>query len=41
VATRLFALDRDEFVEGVTGHARSAQAADAVIGALLSGEPVA
>jgi MFS family permease len=31
----LFALDRDEFIAGVTGHADSLSAADAVIGARL------
>ena len=31
----LYALDRDEFVAAVTGHAASAEAADAVIGARL------
>jgi predicted MFS family arabinose efflux permease len=33
----LYALDRDEFIAGVTGHAQSAAAADAVIGARLGG----
>ena len=31
----LFALDRDDFLPAVTGHAGSAQAADAVIGTRL------
>jgi CRP-like cAMP-binding protein len=33
--TALFALDRDDFLPAVTGHAGSAQAADAVIGSRL------
>jgi hypothetical protein len=32
----LLALDRDEFVGGVTGHRRSVQAADVVIDARLA-----
>ena len=32
---QLYALDRDEFIGAVTGHAESAEAADAVIGARL------
>jgi CRP-like cAMP-binding protein len=31
----LFSLERDEFLPAVTGHAGSAQAADAVIGSRL------
>ena len=33
----LFALDRDEFLSAVTGHAASAEAADAVVASRLSG----
>ncbi len=33
--TRLLALDRDEFIAAVTGHARSRAAADALVGARL------
>jgi hypothetical protein len=33
----LFALDRDEFLGAVTGHAASAEAADAVVASRLSG----
>jgi MFS family permease len=36
-AVDLLALDRDEFIAAVTGHAPSAEAADAVIGARLGG----
>jgi CRP-like cAMP-binding protein len=36
VPTLLLALDRDEFVGGVTGHRRSVQAADVVIDARLA-----
>jgi MFS family permease len=35
--TRLLALDRDRFIGAVTGHGRSAQAADSVIGHRLTG----
>jgi hypothetical protein len=33
--TQLLALERDEFLAAVTGHADSSEAADAVIGARL------
>jgi CRP-like cAMP-binding protein len=33
----LFALDRDEFLSAVTGHAESAEAANAVVSSRLSG----
>jgi hypothetical protein len=33
----LFALDRDEFLGAVTGHAASAEAADAIVASRLSG----
>jgi MFS family permease len=36
----LFALDRDDFLPAVTGHAGSSQAADAVIGSRLGVSPV-
>jgi MFS family permease len=35
--TNLFALERDEFIAAVTGHARSAEVADAVIASRLGG----
>lgn len=35
--TQLYALDRDEFIGAVTGHAPSSAAADSVIGARLGG----
>jgi MFS family permease len=38
--TDLFALDRDDFVTAVTGHAASAEAAEAVVGARLGVSPV-
>jgi len=34
--TKLLALERDEFIAAVTGHAPSREAADAVIGARLA-----
>jgi len=34
--TRLLALDRDDFIAAVTGHAPSREAADAIVGARLS-----
>jgi hypothetical protein len=38
--TELFALERDDFVAAVTGHAASAEAAEAVVGARLGISPV-
>jgi CRP-like cAMP-binding protein len=36
----LLALERDDFVAAVTGHAASAEAAEAVVGARLGVSPV-
>ena len=36
----LLALERDDFIAAVTGHAPSAEAAGAVVGARLSTRPV-
>jgi hypothetical protein len=33
----LYALERDEFLSAVTGHAASAEAADAIVSSRLSG----
>jgi CRP-like cAMP-binding protein len=38
--SELLALERDDFVAAVTGHAASAEAADAVVGARLGVSPV-
>jgi hypothetical protein len=38
--TKLLALERDDFLAAVTGHAASAEAAEAVIGARLGVSPV-
>ena len=38
--TELFALERDDFVAAVTGHAGSTEAAEAVVGARLGMSPV-
>jgi CRP-like cAMP-binding protein len=35
--TELYALDRDEFLSAVTGHAASAEAADAIVASRLAG----
>jgi MFS family permease len=35
--TRLYALERDEFLSAVTGHAASAEAADAIVSSRLAG----
>ena len=37
VDSRLYALERDEFLSAVTGHAESAEAADAVVASRLAG----
>ena len=36
----LFALERDDFLAAVTGHAASAEAAEAVVGARLGMSPI-
>ena len=35
--TELYALERDEFLSAVTGHAESAEAADAIVSSRLGG----